>query len=198
MEDARRFIAEGFKMMAPCSPRRSLRGRPYHRRDQKAGRRQAEDRRGRQSGAGSSPARARGQVGSEEGPERAVPSRRSASSGSRSPLYGYDFEGLGRAAQAHHSPCGRRRAERLRSTSTVTSSSTTASDIYQDGRGALRRLRAEPEGSGHCGGGDKIYPTPGLMVWVWPPPCIWRAPSATAPSSSTATILPTGPTRCVT
>lgn len=36
---------------------------------------------------------------------------------------------------------------------------------------------------------NKIYtPTPGLTAWVWPPPCIWRAPSATAPSSSTATI----------
>ena len=49
----------------------------------------------------------------------------------RGPLCSYDFEGLGRAAQAHHSPCGRRRAERLRSTSTVTSSGTTPSDIYQ-------------------------------------------------------------------
>lgn len=114
------------------------------------------------------------------------------------PLYGYDFEGLAelRKRTTLHVAGGELNAQVHEYRDLIKHN---CFDIYQmdvvlsGGFVQNRKVAAMAEAE------NKIYtPTPGLMVWVWPPHCIWRALSATAPSSSTATILPTGPTRCVT
>ena len=77
------------------------------------------------------------------------------------PLYGYDFEGLAELRKRTTLHVAGGEPNRFRSNEHVTHQAQLLRHL-SDGRGALRRLRAEPEGSGHGGGGEQDLHPPHL------------------------------------